>query len=150
MATAKHDYDMTVYPVQAAVRSASDGARSYTVTLPYCPCADFINRRGLLIPVDEHTMGVTICKHIAEAMARIGGWHRPDPEPKVITDLTPPAAKELLQGPEVGLIPRKANTVLRRASGHLSGTFSTLDGALVDGLVEYDRLQSRYTVTLKP
>ncbi len=78
--------DMTVYPIQAAVRSESDGARAYTVTLPYCPCADFTNRRGMLIEVDEHTAGVTICKHIASAMARVGGWHRPEPE--VWSDLT--------------------------------------------------------------
>lgn len=81
MATApQRDYDMTVYPIQVAVRSASDPTRVHMVTIAHCDCADFTNRRGMLIPVDEHTVGVTVCKHIVEAMARIGGWHRPEPE----------------------------------------------------------------------
>ena len=88
------NYDMTVYPIQAAVRSASDGAAVHLVTLPHCDCADFTNRRGMLIEVDEHTAGVTICKHIAEAIARIGGWHRPEPE--VYSDLTRAMAFQVL------------------------------------------------------
>lgn len=143
-------YDMTVYPVTAAVRSQADPTKVYMVTFPHCPCADFTNRRGMLIEVDSHTMGVTICKHIAEAMERVGGWNRPEPEPKVWEDLVHAQVKELLQGPEVGLTARKANMVLRRADGHLSATFYTQDGALADGTVSYDRLHSRYTVTLRP
>lgn len=80
MAATRRDTDMTVYPVQAAVRSASDGAAVHMVTLPHCDCADFTNRRGQLILVDEHTVAVTVCKHMAEALSRIGGWHRPEPE----------------------------------------------------------------------
>lgn len=75
---AEAKYDMTVYPIQMAVRSASDGASVHMVTLPHCDCADFTNRRGQLT-ADE--TAITVCKHIKEAMARVGGWHRPE-EPK--------------------------------------------------------------------
>lgn len=148
MAATRRDTDMTVYPIQAAVRSQSDGARAYTVTFPHCPCADFTNRRGQLIPVDEHTIGVTVCKHIAAAMERIGGWHRPA-EPKVLEDLTHAAAKALLQGPLVGLTARMANSVLYEAADDYAGSeFTPEDGAVVDGKATYDKVRSRYTVTL--
>ena len=150
MAASKHNYDLTVYPVQAAVRSASDGAAVHLVTLAHCDCADFTNRRGQLIPVDAHTVAVTVCKHIVAALARVGGWNLPEPEPKVHENLMQAEARELLAGPEVLLDAKGVSYVLRRASGHLSASFTTEDGALCDGLVTYNRLQSRYTVTLKP
>lgn len=73
-------YDMTVYPMTMAVRSASNGARAHLVQLAYCDCEDFTNRRGRLTA--EGT--VTVCKHIREALERVGGWHRqPEPGPAV-------------------------------------------------------------------
>jgi hypothetical protein len=143
-------YDLTVYPIQVAVRSASDGAAVHTVTLPHCDCADFTNRRGQLIEAEgTGPSHVSVCKHIAAALERVGGWHAPAPEPKVYPEQTHVETKALLQGPEVSLSARAANSVLRRADGHVSATFTTMDGALCDGIVEYDRLTSRYKVTLR-
>jgi hypothetical protein len=84
--TAEAKYDMTVYPTAGLVRSASasDGAKSHQVTLPSCDCADFINRKGWVIEVDG-VSAVTICKHIAEFIERVGGWNRPAEEvPKLV------------------------------------------------------------------
>lgn len=83
-------YDMAVYPTAGLVRSASDGARTHQVTLASCDCADFINRKGRLIEVDG-IMAVTVCKHNAEFLERVGGWNRPaepKPAPQVHSDLT--------------------------------------------------------------
>lgn len=75
-------YDMAVYPTAGLVRSASDGAKSHQVTLASCDCADFINRKGQLITIDG-VIAVTVCKHVAEFLERVAGWHRPaDPEPE--------------------------------------------------------------------
>lgn len=75
-------YDMAVYPTAGLVRSASDGAKSHQVTLASCDCADFTNRRGQLVVVDD-TLAVTVCKHVAEFLERVAGWHRPaDPAPE--------------------------------------------------------------------
>lgn len=147
MAQAKN-YDMAVYPVQVAVRSQADGAAVHMVTLPHCDCADFTNRKGRLVD-GAGSPHVSVCKHIAAALERIGGWHGPEPEPKVWGILMHAEARELLIGPEVCLPPRTAYAVLRRASNHDEATFTTLGGALCDGHVAYDRLQSRYTVTLR-
>lgn len=75
MAQAKTNYDMTVHPTTALVRSQSNGAVAHAVTLPSCDCADFINRRGRLVEV-EGGIAVTLCKHIEAALLRIGGWNR--------------------------------------------------------------------------
>lgn len=96
MAAAAEKYDMTVYPVQVAVRSASDGARVHMVTLPYCDCPDFTNRRGRV--TEDGT--VSVCKHIREALERVGGWHRSEPEPEVYGNLTRERAREILGGIE--------------------------------------------------
>lgn len=74
---AEPKYDMTVYPTAGLVRSASNGAVTHQVTLPSCDCADFINRKGRLAWAQDAGHTVTICKHIAEFMERIGGWNRP-------------------------------------------------------------------------
>jgi hypothetical protein len=71
-------YDMTVYPVQVAVRSQSDGAAVHMVTLPYCDCPDFTNRKGKVVETGD-VKTVTLCKHLAEALERVAGWHRPAP-----------------------------------------------------------------------
>lgn len=87
MANAK-TYDMTVYPTQAAVRSEHDGAKTYLVQLPFCPCADFTNRRG---EVGEDNTSVTVCKHIVRALALVGGHHgtpEPEPVPETYTNLS--------------------------------------------------------------
>lgn len=77
---AEAKYDMTVHPTSALVRSQSDGSKAHQVTFPSCDCADFINRRGVLIEA-EGGIAVTLCKHIAEGLERIGGWNRrPEPE----------------------------------------------------------------------
>jgi hypothetical protein len=78
----KH-YDMTAYPVQVAVRSESDGAEAYMVHLPYCPCPDFTNRKGRLDVIDGVPV-ISICKHVAEAMQRVGGWHREAEKPRPV------------------------------------------------------------------
>lgn len=81
-------YDMTVHPTSALVRSQSNGAVAHQVTFPSCDCADFINRRGLLVEVNGG-IAVTLCKHIAEGLERIGGWHRPaEPGPVIHQRLT--------------------------------------------------------------
>lgn len=65
-------YDMTVYPVQVAVRSEHDATKVYLVNLAFCPCPDFTNRRGV---VSEDGTSVTVCKHIAQALVLVGGHH---------------------------------------------------------------------------
>jgi hypothetical protein len=106
--TSTPKYDMTVYPIQVAVRSQSDGAAVHMVTLPHCDCADFTNRKGQLVSF-EGGKTVTVCKHLAEALERVGGWNRPAPT--------------VHQG-----IPRKAAFDLLTAEDYVSDTLA--DGAL--------------------
>lgn len=98
MAQAKTNYDMTVHPTTALVRSQSNGAMAHAVTLPSCDCADFINRRGRLVEV-EGGIAVTLCKHIEAALQRIGGWNRetqPGPAVTKYPDLTRSQAMTVL------------------------------------------------------
>jgi hypothetical protein len=106
--TSTPKYDMTVYPIQVAVRSQSDGAAVHMVTLPHCDCPDFTNRKG------QHTFdgaseAITVCKHILTALERVGGWNRPAPT--------------VHQG-----IPRKAAFDLLTAEDYVSDTLA--DSAL--------------------
>jgi hypothetical protein len=143
MATGKN-YDMTVYPVQAAVRSASDGAAVHLVTLPHCDCADFTNRRGILVLVDKHTAGVTVCKHIAEALTRIGGWNRP--EPVVYSDRTRQQARAILLG--AGQSSREITALLNRIQVHHGkDSFRSAGPDMPAGEVTYDMPSGRYTIT---
>lgn len=106
-------YDMTVHPTHALVRSASRGGVAHQVTFPSCDCEDFINRRGQLIEIDAG-IAVTLCKHIAEGLRRIGGWNRPaDPGPKVLRSLTREGAAAYLA--EAGVNVREASRALNEA-----------------------------------
>ena len=106
-------YDMTVHPTSALVRSQSDGATAHQVTFPSCDCADFINRRGQLIEIDAG-IAVTLCKHIAEGLRRVGGWNRPaDPGPEVLGGLTHEGASGHLA--EAGVNVREASRALNEA-----------------------------------
>ena len=136
---------MTVYPVQAAVRSMSDGAAVHTVTIPHCDCADFTNRRGQLLMVDDHTMAVTVCKHVAEALARIGGWHRPEPEPVTYPYLTRGQAATVMTS--AFLASDLTDRLLRAAVG-AGGEAVTVTIATGQVLVKYDSPARRYDVTL--
>ena len=139
-------YDMSVYPTAGLVRSASDGAKSYQVTLPSCHCGDFLNCKGKIVETPDGP-AIAVCKHIAEFLARVGGWHKPAPEPTVFGPLTSIAAKALLGGEDVGLSPDHAARVLRNART-LEGKFLSQGYALPDGVVTYDRARDLYTVTL--
>jgi hypothetical protein len=86
--------DMAVYPMTVAVRSESDGAAVHVVHLPYCDCADFTNRKGRLTGEGSY---VSVCKHIREAIERVGGWHRaPEPAPLTYESLSRSQALILL------------------------------------------------------
>jgi hypothetical protein len=99
MAPAK-SYDMTVYPVQVAVRSQSDGAAVHMVTLPYCDCADFTNRKGQAVETDA-APAITVCKHLLAALGRVGGWHRPAPQ--IHAGIQASAAHDYLVNAEVSV-----------------------------------------------
>ncbi len=145
MAQAKTNYDMTVYPMTMAVRSASDGARVHLVQLPYCDCPDFTNRRGQLT-YDGNAESVTICKHIREAMARVGGWHR-TVEPEVHERLMLKAASEVLSG--TGLNPGAVRLLMDDAADNGKSEFYPgIAGAKVGGIVTADKLRSRWSITL--
>ena len=147
-AASRRDTDMTVYPVQAAVRSQSDGAAVHMVTIPHCDCADFTNRRGMLIPVDEHTVAVTVCKHITEALARIGGWHRPS-EPVVYAGVTRQRARTILG--VVAQLPSRDITALLNTVQvpHGKDSFRRAGKDMPEGEVTYDQPSGRYTITLQ-
>jgi hypothetical protein len=138
-------YDMTVYPTAGLVRSARDGARAYQVTLPSCECPDFINRKGWVITVDG-VPAVTICKHIAEFMERVGGWNRPSPAEETFPDLTRIDVLSFLRGPRVGMTPRESNAVLAQFGSSEFAEFEALHG--ITGVVRYDRAAGRYTMTV--
>jgi hypothetical protein len=144
--SAEIKYDLTVYPMTVAVRSASDGAKVRLVQLPYCDCPDFTNRKGLLS--DDGT--VTVCKHIREALERVGGWHRgpqtvPVPEAVTYYRLARPRAVTLLTS--AFLASDLVDRLLRGAVGAspMAVTVRVTDG---DVLVKYDGQSRAYTVTL--
>lgn len=146
--TAEAKYDMTVHPVSALVRSQSNGAAAHQVTFPSCDCADFVNRRGQLIEAGDD-IAVTLCKHIAEGLRRVGGWHRAEPAPVSFGDLTHTAVKELLASSLVGFSPREANAVLAKVARDGEASFkASITGLLVDGAIAYDMLASRYSLTV--
>lgn len=145
MAEAKQ-YDMAVYPTAGLVRSASNGAATHQVTLASCDCADFINRKGRLIEVDG-VLAVTICKHNAEFLARIGGWNR-QPEQRVThEDVTRERARTILA--EAGLTDSAVRSLLNSIRVH-NGKDSFRSGRVdqPDGEVTYDDLSGRYTIVL--
>jgi hypothetical protein len=145
-------YDMTVHPTHALVRSQSNGAAAHQVTFPSCDCADFINRRGKLIEVDGG-LAVTLCKHVAEGLRRIGGWHRDETavpqQAAAYYNLMHGDVKELLRGPVVGFSPREANQVISKATHDGEAVFKGfLTDLPADGTLTYDQLTSRYTLTV--
>jgi hypothetical protein len=110
-------YDMLVRPVVVAVRSETDPAKTYEVHLPWCPCPDYVNRRGNAFE--------DMCKHLRQAMAAVYGWHQGD-APEVHTDVTYGTAGKLLLAK--GLDVNTARETLHRAA--LDGADSS---ALPDG-----------------
>jgi len=141
MAEAK--YQMTVYPVQVAVRSASDGAAVHQVSLAYCDCADFTNRKGRLdviagVPV------ITICKHIAQAMQLVGGWHR---EPEIFERLSQKEVLDLLTGERVNLTQTLARRYISDVGSQRTSK-AEFNSTRAAGFVTYEPLRSKYTVTL--
>jgi hypothetical protein len=111
MASPKN-YDMTAYPVQVAVRSQSDGAAVHMVTLPYCDCPDFTNRKGRVAEAGDGQAAVTVCKHLIRAL-ELAGWHaaeRPqassEASPEVFGDVSRTRARALLaeRGVTAGMV----------------------------------------------
>jgi hypothetical protein len=147
MATAKHDYDMAVYPVQVAVRSASDGAAVHMVTLPHCDCADFTNRKGRLVEVEFGGVAVLVCKHIAAALGRVGGWHRDEPAEETVTYHRLPRIQAVTLMTSAHLAADLVDRLLRAAvgAGGLAVTVTISTGSV---LVKYDSPTRGYTVTL--
>jgi len=155
MAQAKN-YDMAVYPTAGLVRSQSDGARAHQVTLSSCDCADYINRKGQLVET-EAGPAVTVCKHVAEFLERVGGWNRPVPgpaappagrraaEPLVHQAVTRERARAILAG--AGVEDARARSVLtsiRVLRGR--DTLVLPDGG--EAVVTYNLETRRYDVTL--
>jgi hypothetical protein len=137
-------YDMAVLPTTVVVCSETDPNTTYHVQLPYCPCKDFRYRRTLRdLPLEER-----FCKHLTEALARVGSWHRTPRAKSVYSNLFHDDIKRLLtDGTVVGFSVREANTVLRNMT-ESGAEFSVATGAPVDGKVEYEKLPSRYTLTV--
>jgi hypothetical protein len=151
MAAGKN-YDMATYPVQVAVRSQSDGAAVHMVTLPYCDCADFTNRKGRVVDSDATGKAVTVCKHMLEALERIGGWHRQAaPETQTVThdQLTRATARTLMTS--AYLSAELADRLLVAAGSSSAGgtgiaaVIATSTGQVS---VQYDSAARRYSVTL--
>jgi hypothetical protein len=153
MAQAKN-YDMAVYPTAGLVRSQSDGARAHQVTLSSCDCADYINRKGQLVET-EAGPAVTVCKHVAEFLERVGGWNRPVPgpaapppgrraaEPLVHQAVTRERARAILAG--AGVEDARARSVLTSIRGqHGRDTLRLPEGGWL--LVTYDAQIDRYDV----
>jgi hypothetical protein len=139
---AEAKYDMTVYPMTMAVRSASNGARAHLVQLSYCDCEDFTNRRGRL----TEDGSVTICKHVREALERVGGWHREaTPGPVIYRDVTRSRAAHVMTSS--CLASSLVTDLLHAAVGTspLSATADTTNGPVT---VKYDGETRRYTVAL--
>lgn len=140
-------YDMTVHPLQALVRSQSDGASAHLVTFPGCDCADYINRKGTLVELPDGVIAVTLCKHIAEGLRRIGGWNGGGPASEVIEDLTHDEARELLTGPRVKMTATGARTLISTLGMGRQREYEFV-GQKGKGFATYDARLSRFTVTL--
>jgi hypothetical protein len=137
-------YDMAVLPTTVVVCSETDPNTTYHVQLPYCPCKDFRYRRTLRdLPLEER-----FCKHLTEALARVGSWHRTPRPTTVYTNLFLNDLMALLtDGKVVGFSLTEARA-LRRGMTESGGEFSVATGAPVDGKVTYEKLPSRYTLTV--
>lgn len=123
-------YDLAVYPIQVAVRSASDGAAVHQVTLPYCDCADFTNRKGVTITVGDGR-AVTICKHLAEALERVGGWHRqPEAEHRMYPSLSRQQAFTVLTSSYIAADLAERILKAARAANGLTVTHQLANGEL--------------------
>lgn len=144
---AEAKYDMTVHPLQALVRSQSDGAAAHLVTFPGCDCADYINRRGALVELPDGVIAVTLCKHIAEGLRRIGGWNSTGPASEVIDNLDHNAVRELLMGPRVKMTATGVRS-LTSALGMGRTQEYEFVGQKGKGYATYDARLSRFTVTL--
>lgn len=145
--TSQAKYDMTVHPLQALVRSQSDGAAAHLVTFPGCDCADYINRRGALVELPDGNVAVTLCKHIAEGLRRIGGWNDAGPASEVIGDLDHSAVRELLTGPRVKMTGTGARDLITALS-MMRTQEREFVGQKAKGFATYDNRLSRFTVTL--
>jgi hypothetical protein len=136
--------NMDVLPTQVVVTSATDPGTTYLVQLPYCPCKDFRYRRTRkdLAPAER------FCKHILTAIERAAHWHRAERPKSVYSNLFHDDIKQLLtDGQIVGFTGGEANALLRNMTDS-GAAFSVASGAPVDGKVEYEKLPSRYTLTV--
>jgi hypothetical protein len=154
---ASEPQDMAVLPTQVVVSSESDPGATYLVHLPYCPCKDFRYRRaGLLARLAAGGAGVTLdelfCKHLRRGLALVGGWHGTPQDPEHVVEwqnLLHGDVKALLQGKSVGFSARQANQVIAAAIADETTSFkASLTGVAADGVLAYDGLTSRYTLTL--
>lgn len=150
MGSTDKNYDMTVYPVQVAVRSQSDGAAVHMVTIPYCDCADFTNRKGRLVQAEGIGFTVTVCKHLAEALERVGGWHR-EPQPAGLDNISRADLRWFLSSAAVQLPSDEITALMRRAREASDGRAvfcASLTGAVVSGEVVANLLNGRWSVKL--
>jgi hypothetical protein len=143
--------DMAVFPTQVVVCSESDPGTVYHVQLPYCPCKDF---RFRCSNPDNWLSGdpaKMFCKHLVTAMARVAGWHRASQDEPVVSwcNLLHGDVKALLQGKSAGFSAREANLVIAEAIADGKAPFkASLAGVAADGVLVYDSVKSRYTLTL--
>jgi len=100
---------LAVRPLTVEVRSETDPNVAYTVTLPYCPCRDFHNRRGNLALGLESLL----CKHLRAALGLVGIQPQTD-------RLDEDTAQELLIS--FGVRASAASAALSRAVAALAGT----------------------------
>jgi hypothetical protein len=148
--TSTPKYDMTAYPVQVAVRSQSDGAAVHMVTLPYCDCADFTNRKGHVIETDN-SPAVTVCKHLLRAL-ELAGWQRPEtaaPQ-ETVTRRRLPRSEAFTWLTSAYLAADLVSELLHAAQATASSASIAASYQLATGEVRvlFDARSQRYTVTL--
>jgi hypothetical protein len=144
---AEAKYDMTAYPVQVAVRSETDGAKVYGVFLPYCPCADFTNRKGVLVEAPDGAV-ITVCKHLVQAFALVAGWHRTASKDEVRSGQTKAEVVAFLCGDRVRLTSVQARSVMDKFLRHDAADYSGRPGTGVHGIITRDPRLDRYDVTV--
>jgi choline dehydrogenase-like flavoprotein len=120
---------LAVRPLTAEVRSETDPAKAYTVTLPYCPCKDFFYRRG--------NLSDWACKHLKAAMGLVGA---PSRDTSRLDEAT---ARELLLDLKVSIT--AANGALARSRRHPQGTITMGEDVIV---IVYDRHGDFYDLRL--
>jgi hypothetical protein len=126
---------LAVRPLTAEVRSETDPAKAYTVTLPYCPCRDFFYRRGNL----SGGLEGLLCNHLRAALGLVGAPSRD------VSRLDEATAVELLGS--FGVSQRAADAALGRAQVHVQGSIALPDGRGIL-VITYNRNADTYDVQL--